>query len=41
MTTAGDKKKKLSKNKKKTWRKTDTQDVEDFLETTRLEERIG
>lgn len=36
-----DKKRKLSKNKKRTWRATDIQDVENFLETSRLDERIG
>lgn len=40
MTTA-EKKRKMAKNKKRTWRSTDIQDVESFLETTRQEERIG
>ena len=30
-----------SKKKKSQWRKTDIQDVEDFLEDKRLEERLG
>ncbi|CAH1773258.1 unnamed protein product [Owenia fusiformis] len=34
-------KKRLSKNKKKTWKKTDVQDVEDHLEDQRLQERTG
>jgi len=40
---AGDpKKRKFSKNKKKTWRKhTDIKDVEDYLEDKRLQERTG
>ncbi len=35
------KRKRLSKNKKKSWRKTDVRDVEEFLEEERLEERTG
>jgi nucleolar protein 53 len=31
----------LSKNKKKSWRKVDTNDVEEFLEDERLQERTG
>ena len=43
MTSAATEKKarKLAKNKKRTWRATDIQDVESFLDTTRQEERIG
>lgn len=39
--TTTEKKSKLAKNKKRTWRATDIQDVEQFLETTREDERIG
>ena len=35
------KRKKLSKNKKKNWRKTDIDDVEEYLEDKRHEERTG
>ncbi|KAL4237771.1 Glioma tumor suppressor candidate region protein 2 [Mactra antiquata] len=35
------KKKRLSKNKKKSWRKVDTQELDDFLEDQRLQERTG
>lgn len=35
------KKRKLAKNKKKTWRSTDINDVEKFLENNLQEERIG
>lgn len=40
-TASTEKKHRLAKNKKKTWRTTDIKDVESFLENTRLEERIG
>jgi len=33
--------KRISKNKKKGWKKTDIKDVEDFLEDERLQERTG
>lgn len=39
--TSTEKKRKMAKNKKKTWRSTDIQDVESFLETKRQDERIG
>lgn len=39
--TTTEKKRKLAKNKKRTWRSTDINDVETFLESSRLEERIG
>lgn len=35
------KKSRLSKNKKKAWRKVDITDVEEFLEDERLQERTG
>jgi nucleolar protein 53 len=35
------KKLRISKNKKKGWKKTDIKDVEDFLEDERLQERTG
>ena len=35
------KRKHLSKNKKKSWRKIDTGDVDKFLEEERLQERTG
>ena len=35
------KRKKLSKNKKKNWRKTDIQDVEEYIEDKLHEERTG
>lgn len=35
------KKRKISKKNKSAWRKTDIQDVEQFLEDQRQEERIG
>lgn len=35
------KRKRLSKNKKKNWRKTDIADVEEHLEDVRLQERTG
>lgn len=34
-------KKRLSKKKKGSWRKIEHQDVEEYLEDQRLEERIG
>ena len=37
----GRKRKKLSKNKKKNWRKTDIKDIEDHLEDIRVQERTG
>lgn len=40
MATA-DKRRKLAKNKKRTWRATDIQDVESFLDSARTDERIG
>ncbi|KAH8304726.1 hypothetical protein KR044_007262 [Drosophila immigrans] len=38
---SGLKKKRISKKNKSAWRKTDIQDVEQFLEDQRLEERVG
>lgn len=35
------KKKRISKKNKSAWRKTDIQDVEEFLENQRQEERVG
>jgi len=35
------KKKRISKKNKSAWRKTDIQDVEQFLEDQRQEERVG
>ena len=35
------KRKRVSKNKKRNWRKTDIDDVEEFVEDQRLEERKG
>lgn len=35
------KKLKISKNRKKGWKKTDVTEVEDFLEDERLQERTG
>lgn len=40
-TTKTEKKRNQAKNKKKTWRSTDIQDVESFLDATRTDERIG
>lgn len=35
------KRKRISKKNKSAWRKTDIQDVEEFLENQRQEERVG
>ncbi len=42
MEDIGKKRKRVSKNKKKNWRKhTDIEDVEEYLEDQRLQERTG
>ena len=41
LTGPSKKKQKLSKNKKKSWGKTDITDVEDYLESVRIQERTG